>query len=75
MIVAGKCPPESEELREVYDRGFDYTELYLEKKHLEDLEDTLETVRDADIEVVSTRRALVRAERQRAVDPGGEPLA
>ena len=53
MIVAGKCPPETEELRETYEKGFDYTELYLEKNHLEDLEDTVETVRDADIEVVS----------------------
>lgn len=53
MILAGKCPPEKEELEEAKERGFENVELYLEKKHLNKLRETLEIVKDADIEVVS----------------------
>lgn len=53
MIVAGKCPPEPEELEKAAERGFDNIELYLEKKHLDEFEETVENCRNAGVEVVS----------------------
>ena len=51
MIVAGKCPPEKEELRKASERGFEKVELYLEKKHLETPDDIVENVESSDIDV------------------------
>lgn len=53
MIVAGKRPPEEEELRDAREDGFENVELYLEKKHLNNLQETLNTVENSDVEVVS----------------------
>jgi len=53
MIIAGKCPPEEEELEESEERGFEKVELYLEKKHLNNLQETLRTLEDSNVEVVS----------------------
>jgi len=53
MIVAGKCPPEKEELRYAAERGFEHVELYLEKKHLDQIEETVENVKKSDVEAVS----------------------
>lgn len=53
MILAGKCPPEPEELTAAADRGFDAVELYLTAEHLESLGATLSALRDAEVDVVS----------------------
>lgn len=53
MIIAGKCPPEPDELEAASERGFENVELYLEKQHLDSFEDSVEAVRAAEVEVVS----------------------
>lgn len=53
MIIAGKCPPEPEELRETYEKGFENIELYLEREHLDQIEKTKESIRDSGLNVVS----------------------
>ncbi len=53
MIIAGKCPPEPEELEAAKNRGFDKVELYLERKHLDQIQSTTENIRESDVEVVS----------------------
>lgn len=53
MEIVGKCPPEREELEKMEDRGFEKIELYTERKHFDNIEGALETVRDSDLEVVS----------------------
>lgn len=53
MDVAGKCPPEKDEIEAVRERGFDNTELYLERKHLDRYEETLEICRSAQVNIQS----------------------
>lgn len=53
MIITGKCLPEKEELKAARERGFENVELYLEKKHLNNLQETLRTLEKSDVEVVS----------------------
>lgn len=53
MDVAGKCPPEPDALDAATDRGFEVIELYLEKDHLESVEDTLTDIETSDVAVVS----------------------
>lgn len=53
MIVAGKCPPEADAFRAAADRGFEAVELYLEREHLESVEDIAAAVEASAIEVVS----------------------
>lgn len=53
MIITGKCPPEEEELEKVKERGFDKVELYLQKKHLNNIHETLRTLEKSDVDVVS----------------------
>lgn len=53
ITVAGKAPPDSEELRLVKSHGFDEVELYLEPHHLSDLNSTIEIVENAPLDVVS----------------------
>jgi sugar phosphate isomerase/epimerase len=53
MLVAGKCPPESSALAAAADRGFEVVELYLERHHLESLAETIDTVVNSDVQVVS----------------------
>lgn len=53
MIIAGKCPPEPEELEYAKGRGFDYVELYLEKRHVNDLEGSIRAVEESEVEAVS----------------------
>ena len=53
MRVAGKCPPETSELRDTAEKGFEYVELYLEKQHLEDVGKAVERCRNSELEVVS----------------------
>lgn len=62
MIVAGKCPPEKEELEAAAERGFDSVELYLEKDHLEMFEKSLREAENADVEVVSIHTPHVHLE-------------
>ncbi len=52
-MVAGKCPPEEDELSEAEERGFDKLELYLETKHLDSFNKTLDNVKESGIDVVS----------------------
>lgn len=53
MIVAGKAPPEREELEEANQRGFDCVELLVRKEHLDDLDELVEIVEDSDVDAVS----------------------
>lgn len=53
MIVAGKCPPERDELEAAHERGFEKVELYLEKDHLNNFHKSLQNVENAAVEVVS----------------------
>lgn len=53
MIVAGKCPPEPEELEKAEERGFSKVELYIEKSHLENIEKTKRSIDESKVEVVS----------------------
>lgn len=53
MKVAGKCPPETAELQEAAEKGFEHVELYLEKQHLEEIDEAVERCRGSDLEVVS----------------------
>ncbi|MFB6144536.1 MAG: sugar phosphate isomerase/epimerase family protein [Candidatus Nanohaloarchaea archaeon] len=53
MKLAGKCPPEREELRRVRERGFEHTELMLKKEHLDSFGESLEAAPEAEVEVVS----------------------
>ncbi|SFG73450.1 Sugar phosphate isomerase/epimerase [Halopelagius inordinatus] len=53
LTIVGKAPPEPLELERANDRGFDDVELYLERSHLEDVNETLEIVADARVDVVS----------------------
>jgi sugar phosphate isomerase/epimerase len=53
VILAGKCPPEKEELEAARERGFEKVELYLEKKHLDHFPRTVENLREAELEVCS----------------------
>lgn len=62
MIVAGKCPPESEELEEAKEKGFDSVELYLEKEHLEMFEETVRTIENSPVDVVSIHTPHVHLE-------------
>lgn len=62
MILAGKCPPEEEELKETKRKGFENVELYLEKKHLDNFQESLEIVEDSELEVVSIHTPHVHLE-------------
>lgn len=62
MIIAGKCPPEREELEDAKERGFDQVELYLEKEHLDRFEESIENVKESDLEVVSIHTPHVHLE-------------
>ena len=60
--VAGKCEPEAEVLQAAADRGFDAVELYLERQHLDALDETVETVRDAAVSAASVHTPHVTPE-------------
>lgn len=66
MEIVGKCPPEAEELEKAVERGFDKVELYTERKHFDSLEETLETVRDSGVEVVSVHTPHVHIDDDKA---------
>ena len=53
ITVAGKAPPEADELESARARGFDVVELYLERAHLRDVAATIETARAAEVAVSS----------------------
>lgn len=53
MIIAGKCPPEKEELEAAKNRGFENVELYLERKHIDNYHESLKNCRNADVNIVS----------------------
>lgn len=53
MIIAGKCPPEKDELEAAKNRGFDNVELYLERQHIDNYHRSLNNCREADINIVS----------------------
>ncbi|CCQ32437.1 deoxyribonuclease IV protein [Halorhabdus tiamatea SARL4B] len=60
--VAGKCEPEPAALAAAADRGFDAVELYLERDHLDALEETVRTVEDAAVSAVSVHTPHVTPE-------------
>lgn len=53
MTLAGKCPPEPEELEEVVRKGFENAELYLTKKHLDRFDKTVSHLSNSDLNIVS----------------------
>lgn len=53
MKLAGKCPPEPDKLKIVSDSGFERTELYTTKDHLDTLDKTIQICKNADIEISS----------------------
>ncbi|EMA49569.1 sugar phosphate isomerase/epimerase family protein [Halococcus thailandensis] len=53
MLIAGKCPPEPDALAAAADRGFEAVELYLERHHLEPVEETIDAVTSSDVRIVS----------------------
>ena len=64
MQVAGKCPPEKGELESVNERGFENTELYLERKHLDRYEETLQNCREANVNIQSIHTPHVAPEEE-----------
>lgn len=65
MKILGKCPPEPEELRSTFKNGFENVELYLEEKHLDSLEQTIQTAKDAEVNVESVHTPHVNPTRHR----------
>lgn len=68
MIVAGKCPPEPNALAAAADRGFEVVELYLERHHLESVEETIEIAVNSDVEVVTVHTPHVPLAEQKYLD-------
>ena len=68
MLIAGKCPPESDALAAAADRGFEAVELYLERHHLEPVEETIDTVRSSDVQVVSVHTPHVPLAERECLD-------
>jgi len=66
MEVVGKCPPEVEELKRSRERGFDKVELYTQKKHLDKMDETLENIRESEVEVVSVHTPHVHIDDDKA---------
>lgn len=63
MKVAGKCPPEKEELENTEKKGFNNTELYLEKKHLDNFEESLRNCQSSDLNINSIHTPHVKPDR------------
>lgn len=72
MIIAGKCPPEIKELREAQKRGFENVELYLEKKHLDNFEESLKNCREAEAAVVSIHTPHINLNQTEYFDQAGK---
>jgi len=53
MKIAGKSPPESEELEKTVERGLEHVELYLERCHLDNFEQSLENCENTEINICS----------------------
>lgn len=53
MRLIGKCPPKLDSLTAAADRGFNAVELYLTPEHIDSFEETLETVREAPVDIAS----------------------
>lgn len=64
MKVAGKCPPEKDELEAVSNRGFKDTELYLEREHLDNYEESLKNCREAEVNIQSIHTPHVPPEEE-----------
>lgn len=62
MKVSEKCPPETRELRRISGMGFERAELYLEKRHLDSFDETLDSCRDAEVDVTSVHTPHVTLE-------------
>lgn len=62
MIVAGKCPPEKEELEQAKNFGFENVELYMERQHIDDFEGSVENCRKAEVNIVSIHTPHVPAD-------------
>jgi sugar phosphate isomerase/epimerase len=60
LTIAGKAPPEPDELADAADRGFEQVELYLEPSHLRDVDETVDIVAAAAVDVVSVHIPHVR---------------
>lgn len=64
MIVAGKCPPETEELEATEKKGFENAELYLEKHHLDSFEESLSNCQNSDLNIASVHTPHVQIEEE-----------
>jgi sugar phosphate isomerase/epimerase len=65
VIIAGKCSPEKEALKEASERGFDHVELYLEKQHLDGFKESLKNCRTASVEIVSVHTPHVNLDNKK----------
>ncbi|MFB6216723.1 MAG: sugar phosphate isomerase/epimerase family protein [Candidatus Nanohaloarchaea archaeon] len=75
MKIAGKCPPEPDELEAAGKRGFDQVELYIEREHLDNFYQTLRRIRNADVEAISVHTPHVHIKDQKAYFLLAEKLA
>ena len=66
MEIVGKCSPEAEELEKAEERGLEKVELYTQKKHFDNIDETLEKVKNSDIEVVSVHTPHVHIDDDKA---------
>lgn len=64
MQIGGKCPPEKDELKQVIERGFENTELYLERKHLDNYEESLKNCKNSSINIQSIHTPHVPPEEE-----------
>jgi sugar phosphate isomerase/epimerase len=72
MIIAGKCPPEKDELAAARERGFENVELYLERHHVDNFERSLENCREAKVNIVSVHTPHVTSEEPEYFNRAGD---
>lgn len=53
MKIAGKCPPEPEELEATEGIGFENVELHLKPHHIDNYEESIRACRETDLNIVS----------------------
>lgn len=75
MIIAGKCPPKPEELRDAGEKGFENVELYLEKRHLDNMEESVRSVQNSKVDVVSVHTPHVTLEEKQYLVKASELAA
>lgn len=64
MIVAGKAKPEKDRLEKVVSKGFENSELYLNKQHLKNFDETLANCRNTKLNISSVHTPHVLPEQE-----------